>query len=98
MLRGAVGNAALDASLLLIPLVGFLPVHDPRVVATIEAIERKLVIDGFVDCWPRNTTRFQGGYSATFRRLSRTSGWSTLRINLGRSVGPAQQRTDTDLQ
>ena len=42
------GSTALDASLLLIPLVGFLPAFDPRVVATIEAIERKLVVDGFV--------------------------------------------------
>src|SRR5215470_10032048 len=42
------GSTALDASLLLIPLVGFLPVSDPRVVATIEAIERKLTVDGFV--------------------------------------------------
>lgn len=42
------GSTALDASLLLIPLVGFLPASDPRVVATIEAIERKLVVDGFV--------------------------------------------------
>jgi GH15 family glucan-1,4-alpha-glucosidase len=42
------GSTALDASLLLIPLVGFLPATDPRVVATIEAIERALVVDGFV--------------------------------------------------
>jgi GH15 family glucan-1,4-alpha-glucosidase len=42
------GSTALDASLLLIPLVGFLPASDPRVVATIQAIERKLVVDGFV--------------------------------------------------
>jgi GH15 family glucan-1,4-alpha-glucosidase len=42
------GSTALDASLLLIPLVGFLPSSDARVVATIQAIERKLVIDGFV--------------------------------------------------
>ncbi len=38
----------LDASLLLIPLVGFLPASDPRVRGTIEAIERELVADGFV--------------------------------------------------
>jgi GH15 family glucan-1,4-alpha-glucosidase len=42
------GSTALDASLLLIPLVGFLPASDPRVLATIEAIEQKLVVDGFV--------------------------------------------------
>ena len=38
----------LDASLLLIPRVGFLPGDDPRVVATVEAIERELTQDGFV--------------------------------------------------
>ena len=38
----------LDASLLQIPLLGFLPASDPRVVATIEAIERRLVVDGLV--------------------------------------------------
>jgi GH15 family glucan-1,4-alpha-glucosidase len=42
------GSEALDASLLLIPLTGFLPVHDPRVVATIEAVQRELTVDGFV--------------------------------------------------
>jgi GH15 family glucan-1,4-alpha-glucosidase len=38
----------LDASLLLLPAVGFLPPEDPRVRGTVEAIERDLVIDGFV--------------------------------------------------
>lgn len=42
------GSAELDASLLLIPLVGFLPPDDPRVLATIAAIERELVVDGLV--------------------------------------------------
>jgi GH15 family glucan-1,4-alpha-glucosidase len=36
----------LDASLLLIPLVGFLPPDDPRVLSTIAAIERELLVDG----------------------------------------------------
>ena len=38
----------LDASTLLIPLVGFLPADDPRVVGTIEAIQSDLMRDGFV--------------------------------------------------
>jgi GH15 family glucan-1,4-alpha-glucosidase len=42
------GGEALDASLLLIPQVGFLPANDPRFVGTVEAIERELVEDGFV--------------------------------------------------
>ncbi len=38
----------LDASLLLIPLVGFLPISDPRVKGTIAAVEKRLLRDGFV--------------------------------------------------
>lgn len=38
----------LDASLLMIPLVGFLPADDPRVAGTVAAIERDLMADGFV--------------------------------------------------
>ncbi len=38
----------LDASLLMIPLVGFLPAEDPRVAGTVAAIERELLADGFV--------------------------------------------------
>jgi GH15 family glucan-1,4-alpha-glucosidase len=41
-------SSHLDASLLLIPQVGFLPADDPRVLGTIEAIERNLVVDGLV--------------------------------------------------
>ncbi|MDB5987462.1 MAG: glucoamylase [Nevskia sp.] len=42
------GGTALDASLLQIPLVGFLPPDDPRVQGTVAAIQRELVVDGFV--------------------------------------------------
>lgn len=42
------GSKSLDASLLLLPVVGFLPPHDPRVQGTIAAIERTLMHDGFV--------------------------------------------------
>jgi GH15 family glucan-1,4-alpha-glucosidase len=42
------GSPALDASTLMIPLVGFLPATDPRVVGTVEAIQRELLVDGFV--------------------------------------------------
>ncbi len=38
----------LDASLLLIPQVGFLPISDPRVANTIAAVERELLVGGFV--------------------------------------------------
>ena len=42
------GSKSLDASLLLIPLVGFLPASDERVQGTIDAIQRTLIRDGFV--------------------------------------------------
>ncbi len=42
------GSKALDASLLLISQVGFLPATDPRVIGTVAAVEQDLVIDGFV--------------------------------------------------
>lgn len=42
------GSDLLDASLLMIPIVGFLPPTDPRVRGTVRAIERHLLRDGFV--------------------------------------------------
>jgi GH15 family glucan-1,4-alpha-glucosidase len=42
------GSEELDASLLLIPITGFLPCSDPRVVSTVEAIRRDLTVDGLV--------------------------------------------------
>ena len=42
----AYGSKRLDASLLLIPLVGFLPPNDPRIEGTVRAVEDKLLIDG----------------------------------------------------
>jgi GH15 family glucan-1,4-alpha-glucosidase len=44
----AFGGTAVDASALLIPEVGFVPRHDPRVRATVDRIERELCRDGFV--------------------------------------------------
>jgi len=42
------GGKQVDASLLLIPLVGFLPASDPRMKATVAAIQRELMVDGLV--------------------------------------------------
>jgi GH15 family glucan-1,4-alpha-glucosidase len=42
------GGQDLDASLLLIPITGFLPWDDPRVLGTVEAIQRELTVDGLV--------------------------------------------------
>jgi GH15 family glucan-1,4-alpha-glucosidase len=45
----AYGSDELDASTLLIPILGFLPADDRRVIGTIEAIQRDLTRDGFVE-------------------------------------------------
>jgi GH15 family glucan-1,4-alpha-glucosidase len=42
------GSTLPDASLLMMPLVGFLPARDPRMVGTIKLIQERLVTDGFV--------------------------------------------------
>jgi GH15 family glucan-1,4-alpha-glucosidase len=42
------GSRALDASLLLLPTIGFLPPDDPRILGTIAAVERELLSDGLV--------------------------------------------------
>jgi GH15 family glucan-1,4-alpha-glucosidase len=42
------GSREVDASALLIPLVGFLPVHDARVAGTVRAVETDLIHEGFV--------------------------------------------------
>jgi GH15 family glucan-1,4-alpha-glucosidase len=52
----AYGSPQLDASLLLIPVLGFLPARDNRVIGTIAAIERELVFDGLVRRYDNATT------------------------------------------
>ncbi len=42
------GAAALDASVLLLPIRGFSPATDPRIVSTVAAMERELMVDGYV--------------------------------------------------
>lgn len=46
------GSDQLDSSLLMLARVGFLPPTDPRIVGTVEAIQRELMVDGFVLRYP----------------------------------------------
>ncbi|MGH8565452.1 MAG: glycoside hydrolase family 15 protein [Gammaproteobacteria bacterium] len=46
------GSKEVDASLLMLPLVGFLPAADPRVRGTVAAIQQRLLRGGFVDRYP----------------------------------------------
>ena len=76
------GCDQLDASVLMIPLVGFLPATDPRVVSTVEAIQRELVDDGFV---LRYRTADDGAVDEAcrvgrVRSWPAPSGWSTACI------------------
>jgi GH15 family glucan-1,4-alpha-glucosidase len=55
------GSRELDASLLLIPQMGFLPPDDKRVIGTIEAIQRELsTSDGFVLRYPTSSSDTSG--------------------------------------
>jgi GH15 family glucan-1,4-alpha-glucosidase len=58
------GSEVLDASLLLLPLVGFLPIDDARITGTIAAIERELVGDGLVRRWSRANGPHEGAFLA----------------------------------
>lgn len=53
------GSKLVDASLLLLPVVGFLPAHDPRIAGTVAAVERQLLKDGFVQRY--DTGRVEDG-------------------------------------
>ncbi|MBA2530151.1 MAG: glycoside hydrolase family 15 protein [Euzebyales bacterium] len=55
---GAFGSDDLDASVLLLPVVGFVPADDPRMWATIEAVERQLGDGGLVRRWPSDPSGF----------------------------------------
>ena len=57
------GSEALDASILRLPLVGFLPADDARVVSTLAAVERTLLRDGFVLRYLTNETSDADGLS-----------------------------------
>ncbi|QDX21039.1 glycoside hydrolase family 15 protein [Pandoraea pnomenusa] len=58
----AYGSSEMDASVLMIPLVGFLPADDPRVVGTVEAVERELMEGGLVQRY--RTSRVDDGLPA----------------------------------
>jgi GH15 family glucan-1,4-alpha-glucosidase len=58
------GAHQIDASLLLLPIVGFLPIDDPRVTGTIDAIERQLVEDGLVRRWKDPGDDAEGSFLA----------------------------------
>jgi GH15 family glucan-1,4-alpha-glucosidase len=88
----AYGSTELDASLLLMPLVGFLPIDDPRVVGTVEAVQRELVHDGFVMRY-RNASGVDGlvGDEGSFLPCSL---WLVSCLALLGRAGPARELMD----
>ncbi len=58
------GADELDASLLMIPLVGFLPANDARTISTVELIERELTVDGLVQRYETKTSGHIDGLPA----------------------------------
>ncbi len=65
----------LDASLLMLVPVGFLPPDDPRVVGTVEAIQKGLVTDGFVRRYQTDTDENVDGLKGTEGAFLMTSFW-----------------------
>ena len=66
------GGASLDASLLIIPLIGFLRADDPRMLGTVAAIERELMKGGLVFRYSNDNERVDGlpGGEGAFLPLS----------------------------
>ena len=71
------GCKQLDASLLLLPAVGFLPPDDPRMRGTVEAIERRLLVDGFVLRYDTDDIARRPAAGRRARSSPAASGWST---------------------
>ena len=69
------GSKLLDASLLMLAPVGFLPPDDQRVVGTIEAIQKGLVVDGFVRRYQTDTDEEVDGLKGAEGAFLMTSFW-----------------------
>ena len=69
------GSKLLDASLLMLAPVGFLPPDDPRVMGTIEAIQKGLVTDGFVRRYQTGTDEGVDGLKGTEGAFLMTTFW-----------------------
>jgi GH15 family glucan-1,4-alpha-glucosidase len=83
------GSDALDASVLLMPHFGFLPATDPRVVATVAAIEKNLVRDGLVLRY--HTETGADGLPGTEGAFLACSFWLADNYALAGRIGEAEQ-------
>jgi len=69
------GSDQLDSSLLMLARVGFLPPSDPRIIGTVEAIERELMVDGFVERYPTSNKDSVDGLPAGEGTFLLTTFW-----------------------
>ncbi|MGH9293484.1 MAG: glycoside hydrolase family 15 protein, partial [Acidimicrobiales bacterium] len=76
------GSKELDASVLMIPLMGFLPPKDPRVVGTVEAIQRELTSDGFVMRYDSESSQHVDGLSGKEGAFLACSFWMADDLHL----------------
>jgi GH15 family glucan-1,4-alpha-glucosidase len=83
------GSKELDASLLLLPTVGFLPPGDRRVRGTIEAVERRLFVDGLLLRYDTQTS--DDGLPAGEGAFLACSFWLADAYVLSRRVDEARQ-------
>jgi GH15 family glucan-1,4-alpha-glucosidase len=76
------GSKELDASVLMVPLVGFLPPTDERVVGTVEAIQRELTQDGFVVRYDSEASQDVDGLTGREGAFLACSFWMADDLNL----------------
>lgn len=86
------GSEELDASLLLLPNVGFLPGSDPRVHGTIDAIQRELLSDGFVQRYPTHEGETVDGMHGREGAFLACSFWLVDALVLAGRVDEARRR------
>ena len=69
------GSDQLDSSLLMLARVGFLPPDDPRIIGTVDAIQRELLVDGFVQRYPTSDKDSVDGLPAGEGTFLMTTFW-----------------------
>ncbi|MBA2523511.1 MAG: glycoside hydrolase family 15 protein [Solirubrobacterales bacterium] len=99
---GAFGSDQLDASVLVLPIVRFLPADDERMWATIEAIERELGDIGLVRRWPDDPmgflicTYWLVECLALRGELARAEAWFARAISYANDLGLMAEEADPD--
>jgi GH15 family glucan-1,4-alpha-glucosidase len=99
---GAFGSDELDASVLLLPLVGFLPATDERMLATISAIEGELAAGGLIRRWREDPAGFLlctywlAECLAMAGELERATAWFRSATSHANDLGLLAEQADPD--